>query len=411
MDDAASLADELQRSFPTTSGRLRFTEMLEAHYELETGPARCRHLSICGIVALFLYDCFLISDWRLIPDIFQTALVVRLGVVTPIALLIVAILLSRPSARIREASQATISVIVAASVLYLTSTSQSPLVIFHHYGIILVVLFANVVQRLHFPYAVAASTAIVTMYTIAVGHMPSLPSEAALSSVMILSGGAVFTLVANYSLERQFRIGYLLRLKDRLRRDELEGLSRQDPLTGLGNRRELDRHLERLWPESGPARTISMMMVDVDHFKSYNDGFGHLAGDKCLQRIAALIAGELRGPNDRAFRYGGEEFLILCEGMDMARAVSIAERVRLAVDMAAIPHKYSPVAPNVTVSIGVAATPSRRALSCQELIRNADAALYRAKQSGRNRIWPPAHCSAEIAEFPSRKRLLPSVGS
>ena len=330
MDDAASLADELQRSFPTTSGRLRFTEMLEAHYELETGPARCRHLIICGIVALFLYDCFLISDWRLIPDIFQTALVVRLGVVTPIALLIVAILLSRPSARIREASQATISVIVAASVLYLTSTSQSPLVIFHHYGIILVVLFANVVQRLHFPYAVAASTAIVTMYTIAVGHMPSLPSEAALSSVMI---------------------------------------------------------------------------------KSYNDGFGHLAGDKCLQRIAALIAGELRGPNDRAFRYGGEEFLILCEGMDMARAVSIAERVRLAVDMAAIPHKYSPVAPNVTVSIGVAATPSRSALSCQDLIRNADAALYRAKQSGRNRVWPPAHCSAEIAEFPSRKRLLPSVGS
>ena len=186
--------------------------------------------------------------------------------------------------------------------------------IFHHYGIILVVLFANVVQRLHFPYAVAASTTIVTMHAIALGQMSGLPSEAAISSVMILGGGAVFTLVANYTLERQFRIGYLLRLRDRLHRNDLESLTRQDPLTGLGNRRDLDRRLERLWTASGPGRTISVMMVDVDHFKRYNDGFGHLAGDKCLQRIAALITGELRGSGNRAFRFGGEEVLILCEG-------------------------------------------------------------------------------------------------
>ena len=89
----------------------------------------------------------------------------------------------------------------------------------------------------------------------------------------------------------------------------------------------------------------------------------------------------------------------------MARAIAIAERVRLAIDMAAIPHEYSPIAPNVTVSIGVAGTTAQSALSCQDLIQNADAALYRAKQNGRNRVWPPAHRSAEIAEFPSRRAL------
>lgn len=239
----------------------------------------------------------------------------------------------------------------------------------------------------------------------AIGGMTNLPAEAAVSSVMILTGGAVFTLVANYTLERQFRIAYLLSLKDRLRQQELEGLARIDPLTGLGNRRELDHRLARLGTEADAAAPISVMMIDVDHFKSYNDGYGHLAGDQCLKQIAALVTAELRSINDSAFRFGGEEFLIVLKGTEICEAIEVAERLRQAVETAAIPHLYSGTAPILTISIGVAAAAEGRTTDIQTVVLAADGALYTAKRNGRNRVWPKPPLSAGVANFPVGRRV------
>ena len=369
---------------------LRFLPAIESRYEDETSTARCRHLVICGLVALALYNVFLISDWRLIRDIFDQALIVRLAIVTPIALMIVAILLRGPSASVREATQTSISIIVTASVLYLSLTSQSSLAIYHHFGIVLVILFANVVQQLHFPYAVAASVGTVALYVGAVLNLDNFPGEARLTAVMIMIGAAVFTLIANYTLERQLRLAYLLGLRDRLRQEELEALARIDPLTGLGNRRQLDRRLDTLWTEpTGASEPVVAILIDVDHFKSYNDNYGHPAGDLCLKRIAALIAGELRGSDDIAFRFGGEEFVVILAATELMDGVRIAERLRKVVESAAIPHGYSAVAPVVTVSLGVSGATPESTVTRDEMIVGADTALYAAKRNGRNQVWPP----------------------
>jgi diguanylate cyclase (GGDEF)-like protein len=128
------------------------------------------------------------------------------------------------------------------------------------------------------------------------------------------------------------------------------------------------------------------MLFDLDYFKAYNDGFGHLAGDTCLKRIASLVQAELRDRSDVAYRFGGEEFLVLLRRTDLRTALAIAERMRRAIEAAAIPH---PTRNIVTASFGVAATKIGSAITSDELIHSADAALYAAKRNGRNQVWPP----------------------
>jgi diguanylate cyclase (GGDEF)-like protein len=130
------------------------------------------------------------------------------------------------------------------------------------------------------------------------------------------------------------------------------------------------------------------VLLDVDHFKAFNDLYGHPAGDACLKRIAACVTAELRNVDDLAVRYGGEEFLLLLPATDVADAVRIAERVRRAIAALGIPHDGAEKTGLVTASLGVAAAPVS-ALSSTELIAAADIALYTAKRNGRNQVCPP----------------------
>lgn len=404
MSGAHSLSAPAEQTTVENVLTLRFPPAIEARYEAETGPARCRQLIVCGLVALALYDLFLISDWRLVPDVFQEALVVRLGIVTPLALLIVALLLRGPSPFWREASQATISIIVTASILYLTLVSDNPLNVYHHYGIVLVVLFANVVQRLRFPFAIAASIGTFSVYLAAVLTMQNLPWPVKTNALMVLSGACVFTLIGNYQLERQLRLSYLLSLRDRMKHQELDSLSRTDPLTGLGNRRRLEHRLVQLWRVTGESkRPVCVLLLDVDHFKSYNDRYGHPAGDLCLKRISALVGGALRSAEDEVFRFGGEEFLVLLPETDLLEGGRVAERIRHAVKLAGILHEASPVAQVLTVSIGIAASVPEGTITPEDVIRSADAALYAAKRNGRDQVWPRRPALTEVAHLEAER--------
>ncbi|CAN0573708.1 unnamed protein product, partial [Laminaria digitata] len=129
-------------------------------------------------------------------------------------------------------------------------------------------------------------------------------------------------------------------------------------------------------------------MIDVDHFKPFNDRYGHAAGDKCLVRVARVIADELDNQENLAFRFGGEEFLLLLPGLDINDAVRIAERLRMEIENAAIPHEDLGPRGVVTASFGVSAGPVS-AHKFAELLSAADAALYAAKRNGRNQVWPP----------------------
>ena len=182
--------------------------------------------------------------------------------------------------------------------------------------------------------------------------------------------------------------------------------SRTDPLTKLGNRLRLREDLEVICARvKRYGHTYCAVMCDVDFFKAYNDSNGHLAGDDVLSTVAQILISTSRD-GDQAYRYGGEEFLVLLPEQSVDSGLAAAERYRQAVEKLAIPHVTSPVKRVVTISAGVASLSQRETKSVEAWLNEADAALYRAKQSGRNRVAryekQPAillpHCQALGAE-------------
>jgi diguanylate cyclase (GGDEF)-like protein len=172
-----------------------------------------------------------------------------------------------------------------------------------------------------------------------------------------------------------------------LANDELLLLSSTDPLTGLANRRVFDRALEGECSRVRRANSVtSLLSIDADHFKALNDTEGHLRGDECLMALSAVLAGLCRRKLDLAARCGGEEFAIILPLTKSADAVRIAESVRQAIADLKMPHPASPVAPYLTVSIGVATATREWCCTREALLVAADRALYAAKAGGRNRV-------------------------
>jgi diguanylate cyclase (GGDEF)-like protein len=166
---------------------------------------------------------------------------------------------------------------------------------------------------------------------------------------------------------------------------ELTAIARRDPLTGLGNRRALQEDLELL--EARVTRyghRYCMAMLDVDHFKSYNDTYGHQAGDEVLQAVAAQLKDQARG-GDALYRYGGEEFLCIFPEQSLETGIIAAHRMRSGLERLAIPHADN-TRGVVTLSAGLAMLDPSHTRSAGEVLKEADEALYRAKQLGRNRV-------------------------
>jgi diguanylate cyclase (GGDEF)-like protein len=206
-------------------------------------------------------------------------------------------------------------------------------------------------------------------------------------------GSLSVSLFVSWMLERQERISFLKSLlltyesgeRERLNR-ELARLARQDALTGLANRRCFDERLVQEWERSQRGQhELALLFIDVDHFKIYNDTYGHSAGDDCLAAVAGAIHSCMFRPADLASRYGGEEFVVLLPETTIQGAREVAERVQEAVDKLNMPHAASPTAGHVTISIGLTACIPESGLA-QALVDAADSALYQAKHAGRHRI-------------------------
>ena len=169
----------------------------------------------------------------------------------------------------------------------------------------------------------------------------------------------------------------------------LEQLATRDGLTGLANRRCFDNTLHAEWQRAmRQQQPLSLLMVDVDNFKQYNDAYGHLGGDECLQRIAKAVASEMR-TNDLVARYGGEEFAVILPNEALKGAAIVAERIRCRVEQLHM-HNLGSERHVVTVSIGAATALAARDSDPSQLVAAADSALYRAKHMGRNRISLPS---------------------
>jgi diguanylate cyclase (GGDEF)-like protein len=168
--------------------------------------------------------------------------------------------------------------------------------------------------------------------------------------------------------------------------DAMRELTLTDALTGVGNRRNFNDTLEAEWRRCARAGLpLSLLMIDIDHFKLYNDHYGHQAGDQCLQQVAAAMQRCAARPQDMLARYGGEEFILLLPQEGLEGAEVVARRILDEVARIALPHAASPTAARVSVSMGIASVTPGEHNDAGALIRTADGLLYRAKQTGRDR--------------------------
>ncbi len=230
-------------------------------------------------------------------------------------------------------------------------------------------------------YRTALAVVLVTgaaMIAAAVLYQPPLP--------IALRGGA-FALLATITFAAAAR-----EIEKRSRRAFLESrlvteLAQHDVLTWTKNRRVFDEYLPRLWRQAAEdRRSLAILLIDVDHFKPYNDRYGHQAGDAALRKVAHTLQACVRRPLDLVARYGGEEFTVLFYDTDGARVASAAEHIRKSIEALAIEHRGSRSGAVLTVSIGVAVVAPEISRAPGGALQLADEALYRAKSQGRNRV-------------------------
>ena len=184
----------------------------------------------------------------------------------------------------------------------------------------------------------------------------------------------------------------------KLKTDLLESLALVDGLTNIPNRRRFDEALEQEWKRSTRSgESLALIMADIDHFKAYNDHYGHGGGDQCLKAVAQALAQSIDRAGDIVARYGGEEFVAVMPNTDAAGAQLLAERWRANVAALRLPHGFSSAADHVTISVGYAALKPVIDRAPTELLELADKMLYQAKEQGRNRVCGECHRTEDIS--------------
>lgn len=221
------------------------------------------------------------------------------------------------------------------------------------------------------------------------------------NSVSILEGNIIETdkdkelyrsLVKEYKdlldqMKRMIKMSDMIENKLNCVRRSIDEISKVDFLTNLYNRRYFNQVLIEAWKSCEDNKNfLSILMIDVDRFKAYNDIYGHINGDKCLQSISQAIKNAIQESSNIVSRYGGEEFIVLIPNSQLQKAKYIAENIRRNIEKLNILHEGSVVYGIVTVSIGIATDIPNQILSPEKLISMADEALYRAKNSGRNKV-------------------------
>ncbi len=395
--DAVTL-DAVEAFMGERHKRLAFPDWLERSYEEGRKERRSKRLVATGRALIVVYNFFFIAAWLLTPDTLAIAALWHFLIVTPSMLFAVRLFAKAPSPRVREAVAASLPILAAVQVLTIFVLSRSPGAAHYQYLVLLVLMYANAVRWLSYRYAVAVSAVIFALHAACVALSPHLPAEVAVLASAMIAATAGVTLAANRMLERDERWVFLRTLRHRLRHERTEIEATTDALTGLANRHRLQAKFTELWTKGADqVEDVAIVMLDIDHFKAFNDRYGHPAGDACLKRVTSCALAQLRGVQDLAARYGGEELLLVLPGATTATAIAVAERIRRGIEALGIPHELAGANRVVTASFGVAAAPTV-AVSADELVVAADTALYAAKASGRNRVVPPLIRAAPAEE-------------
>jgi diguanylate cyclase (GGDEF)-like protein len=381
ISDAVKLST-LERLIAT---RRPFPPAVREQFERDSRERHARRLRAVILPTIIVYNLLLGADFFLVPDVWQVSAAIHLVIATPI-MITVALLLPRLQSRTsRELLAALVPLAMSLQVLFVFAATTSPFADHYQYLVLLNMVFLSTSLRPQFWIVLLASALVFALHFAAVHFLSDLRWQEAAMASLVLMTVIYVTAMGSLSAQRRERRSYLFRLRESLRHAEADLSSRHDKLTGFMNRSGLDKALQDLW--KGPFIQVAAIMIDIDHFKSYNDHYGHLAGDSCLKAIANIIAAETRQPKDIIARFGGEEFLVLLPNTDLREGGRIAERMRRALINASMPHDGPGACGFLSASFGVGSA-ATKTMSARELISAADDALYHVKKSGRNGVWP-----------------------
>lgn len=367
-------AAQLERGF----ARLVFEPALEADFREAFNERMRPRLAYTMLAGALFFAAFGIKDLLTMPkSVWVWTVSIRLGLIVPSILLIYLFTRHRSAAGKQGwmALGAAIALYGLMAAIGISTWMQHPL---PYEGLLLVTFFLFFMVGLRLRMALLVSLPAVPLFVLTSVAIEQDHSLTIVRGFYLLAGNAIGA-IGLYLIEHLAREVWLTEQLARFRAE-------RDPLTLSFNRRALMAHLRLLWAQARRQReTMTAVMIDVDHFKQYNDRYGHLAGDECLRQISTVLAGQLRRPLDMLGRYGGEEFLALLLAVQPESVASMAEKLRAAVEAMQLPHSGS-VLGVVTVSIGVASRVPGSSDGESALLEQADRALYEAKGRGRNQV-------------------------
>ena len=371
-----------------------FPAALEAAYLLESAPSKLRALKISTAIGVASGFGIAPALWMLLPDGHVAIRAMWLLSAVPAGVLCHALLWTRLEIRWQELQTAFFGIVVAACFSFLMMYTGSHAVSGYFGGIVLLMMLDVIAGGFSFRLGAGFAAVLAIMFGICVRYTHDGGGLGGSIQAGLMSVCCLFAVFAAWRLETETRRSWALMLRERMKRRalthrnvELSELTRRDPLTGLANRRAYELCEQSSWQNANDARVpLGLVVVDIDHFKSFNDFYGHPAGDACLQTVARCLSEQLRGNGDMVARIGGEEFAILLPDLAVETAGDIAERVRLAVAALELPHLGRGTSSTVTISCGACSMVPEPGLTPKDLFAAADTALYAAKQTGRNRV-------------------------
>ncbi|MBT8441838.1 MAG: GGDEF domain-containing protein [Gammaproteobacteria bacterium] len=375
-------SDQLEEGF----NWLVFDDFVEEEfrqYYAQSTVARARLLPIVGIIAILISMGFMLSD----PDVHPVAVIFNVFVMLPILVATFWTSMEPSQHRLYQFLLASSGMLVGmwfASVVTRATLAGNS----YYFGAEVAWIFI-VWLILGLPFRHAALTALTLsalyIFGVSVWDVPPTETWFSISMLLIVNGiGWFFCYQLEYYARRSF-----------LESKVLAQLAERDGLTGAHNRRSFDQYIERIWRQSRREQEpLTIMLIDIDHFKAYNDHYGHQAGDDALKEVAKVISLSAQRPLDFAARFGGEEFALVLYGPASGYGRELPEQLRQSVRDLKIVHDESDTDHYLTVSIGVAMVHPEAKRSVAGAIQMADEALYEAKEAGRNRVMvraPDAH--------------------
>jgi len=372
-------------------------EKLFCHYALARYKKINFYYPLVGVLGLL---AFLIADYQIAPDDIYEMLYARLLACASICFSVLVFVKNphlddiRKTHRNTQLAMCACALIVHLSLLFIGSIAARYGNFHYQTGSLLIIILLCTLVSVHFRYVLPTVILILLSQLYFSRFVIEASAPVFLEHVFIFSAVAAFGCLANARMEHEVRKNFLQSLLLELKKEKLEQakeallqLSISDPLTGLLNRRGFEQSMSQIWLSAIRHKySVSLLMVDIDFFKQYNDSQGHPKGDWALKMIAEVFQQQLKRPDDIVARWGGEEFVIALSQTNKSAGLLIAESIRQAILEKNIFHPESEFEQRMTVSIGIVTVIPKLNSSYETLIQQADVLLYAAKDGGRNRV-------------------------